>query len=160
MTKIKILIQPKSYVHAILKFNNGLIKIIAHDTTMKVPIYNTLFYESNLKFKTRNINFNSLNNLNLEKVNLSRYPMVKILKLLPKNHSLFETVIVSANDTFVNLFLEKKISFLDINKELFKILKLKEFSKYKNIKPKKLKDIINLNKYVSTNIRKKYIIDK
>ena len=53
--------------------------------------------------------------------------MVKILKLLPKKHSLFETIIVSANDTFVNLFLEKKISFLDINKELFKILKLKNF---------------------------------
>ena len=157
---IKILIHPKSYVHAMLKFNNGLIKIIAHDTTMKVPIFNTLFFGSNFKFKTNNIDLNTLNNLNFEKVNLSRYPMVKILKLLPKKHSLFETVIVSANDTFVNLFLQKKISFLDINKELFKILKLNEFSKYKNIKPKKLNDIINLNKYVSTNIRKKYIIDK
>ena len=157
---IKILIHPKSYIHAMLKFNNGLIKIIAHDTTMKVPIFNTLFFGSNFKFKTKNIDLNTLNNLNFEKVNLSRYPMVKILKLLPKKHSLFETVIVSANDTFVNLFLQKKISFLDINKELFKILKLNEFSKYKNIKPKKLNDIINLNKYVSTNIRKKYIIDK
>ena len=105
--KIKILIHSKSYVHAILKFNNGLIKIIAHDTTMKVPIFNTLFFGSNLKFKTSNIDLNSLNNLNFEKVNLSRYPMVKILKLLPKKHSLFETVIVSANDTFVNLFLQK-----------------------------------------------------
>ena len=157
---IKILIHPKSYVHAILKFNNGLIKIIAHDTTMKVPIFNTLFFGSDIKFKTNNIDLTTLNNLNFEKVNFSRYPMVKILKLLPKKHSLFETVIVSANDTFVNLFLQKKISFLDINKELFKILKLNEFSKYKNIKPKKLNDIINLNKYVSTNIRKKYIIDK
>ena len=157
---IKILIHPKSYVHAMLKFNDGLIKIIAHDTTMKVPILNSLFFGSNFKFKTNSIDLSTLNNLNFEKVNLSRYPMVKILKLLPKKHSLFETVIVSANDTFVNLFLQKKISFLDINKELFKILKLNEFSKYKNIKPKKLKDIINLNKYVSTNIRKKYIIDK
>ena len=86
--------------------------------------------------------------------------MVKILKLLPKKHSLFETVIVSANDTFVNLFLQKKISFVDINKELFKVLKLNEFSKYKNVKPKNINDIINLNKYVSTNIRKKYIINK
>ena len=158
--KIKILIHSKSYVHAILKFNNGLIKIIAHDTTMKVPIFNTLFFGSNLKFKTSNIDLNSLNNLNFEKVNLSRYPMVKILKLLPKKHSLFETVIVSANDTFVNLFLQKKISFVDINKELFKVLKLNEFSKYKNVKPKNINDIINLNKYVSTNIRKKYIINK
>ena len=143
-----------------LKFSNGLIKIVAHDTTMKVPIFNTLFFGTNFKCKTKNLDINSLNNLNFKKVNLSRYPMVKILKILPKKNSLFETVIVSANDTFVNLFLEKKISFLDIHKELFKVLKLNVYSKYKNIKPKRLNDIIDLNNYVSTNIRKKYIIYK
>ena len=155
---IKILIHPKSYVHAMLKFKNGLIKIIAHDTTMEVPIFNTLFFEKNFKYKTKNINLNLLNDLSFDNVNLKRYPMVKILKLLPIKNSLFETVVVSANDTLVNLFLEKKISFLDIHKELFKVLKSNKYSKYKNQKPKKLSDIINLNNYVSTNIRTKYII--
>ena len=41
--KIKILIHPNSYIHALIKFNNGLIKLIAHDTTMKIPIFNSLF---------------------------------------------------------------------------------------------------------------------
>ena len=41
--KIEILIHPKSYVHAIIKFKNGLIKIIAHDTTMKIPIFNSIY---------------------------------------------------------------------------------------------------------------------
>ena len=54
--KIKILIHPKSYIHAILKFNNGLTNIIVHDTTMKVPIFNTLFLNSNLQLKTNRIN--------------------------------------------------------------------------------------------------------
>ena len=45
LTKINIIIHPKSYVHAILKFSDGPIKIIAHDTTMKVPIFNTLFFK-------------------------------------------------------------------------------------------------------------------
>ena len=44
--KIKILIHPKSYVHAIIKFNSGMIKIIAHETTMKIPIFNTLYSDS------------------------------------------------------------------------------------------------------------------
>ena len=43
--KIQILIHPKSYIHAILKFNNGLIKLIAHETTMQIPIFNTLSYQ-------------------------------------------------------------------------------------------------------------------
>ena len=40
--QISILIHPKSYVHAVLKFNDGMIKILAHDTTMEIPISNTL----------------------------------------------------------------------------------------------------------------------
>ena len=49
--KIKILIHPKSYVHAILKFENGLTKIIAHDTTMRIPIFNTLYLNDTKKKK-------------------------------------------------------------------------------------------------------------
>ena len=40
--KISILTHPKSYVHAIVKFNNGLSKILLHEPDMKIPIYNSL----------------------------------------------------------------------------------------------------------------------
>ena len=156
--KINIIIHPKSYIHAILKFSDGLIKMIAHETTMKVPIFNTLFFKTNLKLKTNKIDFKLLNDLNFQKVQSNRYPMIKILQLLPEKHSLYETVVVSANDALVNLFLEKKIGFLDIYKELINFIKLNEYLKYKHIKPKKINDIINLNNYVTTNIRKKYIV--
>ena len=43
LNKISILIHPKSYVHAIIKFNSGMIKIIAHDTTMDIPIFNSIY---------------------------------------------------------------------------------------------------------------------
>jgi 1-deoxy-D-xylulose-5-phosphate reductoisomerase len=150
--KIKIFIHPKSYIHAIIKFNNGLINIIAHDTTMKIPIFNTLFLESNHKLKTKDINVNILNNLNLNKVSSVRFPMIKLLKFLPKNHSLFETVIVSANDKLVELFLENKIKFTDIQKNLFKIINKKEFQKFKKKVPKNINDITNLNDYVRLKI--------
>ena len=47
--KIDILIHPKSYVHSVIKFNNGMIKVIAHDTTMDIPIFNTLYLNSDQK---------------------------------------------------------------------------------------------------------------
>ena len=152
--KLNILIHPKSYVHAILKFCNGMIKIIAHDTTMKIPIFNTI-YNDNMKIKSEKINLNILNNLNFKKVDRKRYPMIDILKVLPNKQSLFETVIVAANDTLVNLFLKKKIRFTDIQKELFKIIKLKEFVKLKNYSPKNVADILKLNNYVRLKIMKK-----
>jgi 1-deoxy-D-xylulose-5-phosphate reductoisomerase len=153
--KIDILIHPKSYVHALLKFNNGLIKVIAHDTTMQIPIFNTLYFDKDHKLQSNQININILNNLNFKKTNLSKYPMVKLLNLLPKKHSLFETVIVSANDILVELFLSQKIRFTDIQKKLFQIIKMKEFVKYKKIYPLKIKDIIDLNDYVRLKTIKK-----
>ena len=155
--KIKILIHPKSYVHAILKFSNGLSKIIVHDTTMKVPIFNTLFINTSRKLRTEKINIKILNNLDLKNVNLNRFPMVKLLRLIPKKHSLFETIIVSANDKLVELFLNNKIKFTDIQKRLFKLIKNKEFQKFKKLKPKKITDITNLNDYVRLKIDKNNI---
>ncbi len=152
---IEIIIHPKSYIHALIKFTNGLTTIIAHDTTMKIPIFNSLYSKSDKKIFTNTINFKTLNNLNLSKLNSIRYPMIKLLKILPSKSSLFETVIVAANDTLVDLFLNKKINFTNIQKELFKILKLKEFNKFKKISPKKLEDVIKLNDYVRLKVLKK-----
>ena len=103
--KINILIHPKSYIHALIKFKNGLIKIIAHDTTMKIPIFNSLFYNSDQVIKTENLNINQLNNLNLKFADNRRYPMINILGMLPNNHTLFDTIIVTINDELVNLVL-------------------------------------------------------
>ena len=155
--KIKILTHPKSYVHAILKFNNGLTNVIVHDTTMKIPIFNTLFLNSDRKLETNKVNIDILNNLNLNNVNSKRFPMIKLLDFLPDNHSLYETVIVAANDKFVELFLNNKIKFTDIQKNLFKIIKKNEFQKFKKISPKNITDITNLNDYVRLKIDKNNI---
>ena len=152
---IKILLHPNSYVHAILKFKNGLIKLIAHDTTMKIPIFNTLYSNQCKKISTKELNVNILNNLKFNKPNAKRYPMIKLLKLLPVKNSLYETVIVSANDCLVELFLKEKIGFSNIQKELFKIIKSKEFISYKKKVPNKLEDILNLNNYVRLKLLKK-----
>ena len=71
---------------------------------------------------------------------------------MPKKESLFETVLVSANDKLVNLFLNKKITFNQISTLLFKIIKMKEFSKFKKLKAKNIDEIIKLNDYVSLKI--------
>ena len=68
---------------------------------------------------------------------------------------MYETVIVSANDTLVDLFLKKKLKYLNIQKELFKFIQSKEFIKYKKITPRNVKDIMKLNEYVRLKLIKK-----
>ena len=156
--QISIIVHPKSYVHAILQFNDGMIKIIAHETTMDIPIFNSLKNKIiNKKLKTKNIDIAKLNNLNFSKIEENKFPVTKILKKLPNLDSLFETIIVSCNDELVNLFLKQKISYLTLLKNLNKILLKKEFVKYKFIEPKKITDILNLNKYIKTIINQNVV---
>jgi len=148
INKFKILVHPKSYVHAIVKFNNGLTKMLIHDTNMTIPIFNTMYFDTNVKIKTNKLNINLLNNLNFKKINLERYPVVNIIKDIPNYNSLYDTVLTSANDELVRSFLNDEIKFVDISKFLIKLLKLKEFNKYKLKRPKNFNEIMKLSKYV------------
>ena len=155
--KLNIVIHPQSYIHAIVQFNDGMMKIVAHETTMKIPIFNSL-YDNGIYFKnSKNFQIEKLNNLNFEKINIKKFPSLKILKYLPQKISLFETVIVSANDTLVNLYLNGKIKYKDIISKLLKIISLNEFVKLKKISPKSVSEIINLDKYVRLKITSKSV---
>tara|TARA_B100000787_G_scaffold86895_1_gene64116 strand:- start:6421 stop:7584 length:1164 start_codon:yes stop_codon:yes gene_type:complete len=151
-TQLEILIHPQSYMHAIVKFKNGLTKLLIHDTDMTIPIFNSIYpsYENNIK--SNHLDINILNNLNLEHVDEKRFPAIKIINKLIDRDSLFETVIVSANDQLVNRFLNKEIKFTDIAKFLLKIINLNEFKKLKSIKPKNVTEVSKLAEYVSLKI--------
>ena len=155
--KINIIVHPQSYIHAIITYNDGMVNIIAHDTTMEIPIFNSL-YENKNYFNLKNkFSIKKLNEIKFKKINLSKFPILNVLKHIPTKQSLFETVVVSANDELVKLYLNKELSYNEISKKLFKIIRSKEFVKFKKISPKKVSDIINLDKYVRSKINLKSI---
>ena len=151
--KISILIHPKSYIHAIIKFKNGLSKFLIHEPDMKIPIYNSIYFRENKSLTTRSLDFKIVNNLELKEVEETKFPLVKLLNKLPNQSSLFETILVTINDYLVYKFLEKKINFQELNKLIYKISNNKEFQKFKKIRPKNLKEIYNLRDYVHLKIK-------
>jgi len=142
--KISIKIHPKSYIHSIVKFKNGLIKICAHEPNMLIPIANSLNKNFNYK-KNSETNFKILNNLNFTEVDKKKFPVIKILEKYKNYCTLYDTALVSINDELVNLFLNKKISFEDIFKNLLFMLNLKSIKKLKKIVPKNYKEISEIN---------------
>ena len=147
LNKIKILTHPNSYVHAIVKFKNGLIKFLAHDTDMKIPIHNSIYKDRNIRIKTKNINLNYLNNLNFNPVDNKIFPVVNLLKNLPNYNSLYETILITINDYFVNKFLKKKIKYRDLIKLIIRFSKLKIFLKYRNQKLRNINQIYKIRKF-------------
>ena len=150
--QLEILIHPKSYLHAIVKFNNGLSKLLIHDTDMRVPIFNSIYFNTDKKITSKKIDIEILNNLDLKKVDKIKFPIIKILNHMTNMDSLFETIIVSANDKLVNLFLSGKIRFTDISNILLKICIMPQFTKFKSKKPKNINEIKDLADFVSLKI--------
>ena len=148
LEKYKILIHPQSYVHAIIKFKNGLIKMLLHDTNMKIPIFNSIYNDKLKYMPTKRINSKILNNLNFYEVDKSKFPSIKLLKKISKENTLYDTVITTANDELVKLFLQHKISFRQVVQNLEKIIKLKEYKKYFTKKPTSLNEILKVGKLV------------
>ncbi len=146
--KISILTHPKSYVHTIIKFKNGLSKFLIHEPDMKIPIYNSVYYEESKYSKSSPLDFRTLNNLNFQIVEKNKFPLVGLLDTLPKYPSLFETILITVNDYLVNKFLDNKINYLELVKLISEISNLNEFQKFKKIKPRNIKQIYNLRDYV------------
>ena len=73
-------------------------------------------------------------------------------KTFATKHSLFETILITANDYFVYKFIHNEISFTDISTNLIKFIK-KEFTQFKHKTPKSVEEIKNLHNYVSLKLR-------
>jgi len=139
--KYKIVIHPQSYVHSIIRFKNGLIKMILYNTDMKIPISNTIYQNENSFSNNSKIDIKILNKLNFEKVNSNKFPSIKLIKKC-LNFGYSTPIIVNAsNEVLVDLFLKGKINFLDIVAIINKIFKDKDFNKYAKRKPKTVKEI-------------------
>ena len=156
--QIGILIHPKSYLHAIINFNNGLTKLLAHDTTMEVPIANVIYKNfKTYNYKNNTFKYNMLNGLNFIKPDLKQFPLLKILKY-KFNNTYLEIILVSLNDALVKKYLDYEISYILIHTLMIKLLKKPYFSKYYSSKPKNINDIKTMvqrvNQYVDEYLRK------
>ena len=140
-SKYKVMIHPKSYVHSIIRFKNGLIKMILYNTDMKIPISNILYKNKKNFLKTSNIKVKNINNLNFQKVNSKNFPSIKLINKCFSSGLSSPIIINAANEVLVDLFLKGKIEFLDIVKNINKILNHKDFKKNAKRKPASIKDI-------------------
>ena len=140
-SKYKIMIHPQSYVHSIIRFKNGLIKMILYSADMKIPISNTIYRSNNNILKNSKIEIERINNLNFQEVNPKIFPSIKLLNKCFSSGLSTPIIINAANEVLVDLFLKRKIEFLDIVKTINRILTGKDFRKYAKRKPSSIKVI-------------------
>ena len=115
--------------------------MILYNTDMKIPISNTIYGKKNYVPNVKNIDTETLSKMTFRKVNTKHFPSIKLIPKCLNLGLLTPTIVNASNEVLVNLFLAKKIGFLDIVKIINKIFKDKDFKKYARRKPESIKDI-------------------
>ena len=151
INRIDILIHPQSLVHAIIKFKNGLHKLLYFETDMSIPIGNALFEKNfeikkNISMKNRFKETYLVKDLNFSKVERKKFPAIKLKPILNKYNSL-PIILNAANEIFVDQFLKRNMSFCSIINYLFYLLKDPKMRKYAIKKPSNLKTILSIDEW-------------
>ena len=154
INKYRIMIHPQSYVHAIVRYKNGLIKMLLHETDMKIPITNTIFGMNTEIKNTKTLSSLTLNKLNFFDVDKRRFPSIKLIKKSLNNGHSTPIIMNASNEILVSLFLKKKIKFTDITRILRKIFRHKDFKKYAKKKTNSLEEIYSVDQWARKTIEK------
>jgi len=145
--KYRIMVHPQSYVHSIIRFKNGLTKMILYNSDMKIPISNIL-YKKNSKFsKSKKISPKILNKMNFFHVDKKKFPSIKLINKCLDLEDSSPIILNASNEVLVDLFLRGKIRYLDIVKIINRIFKDKDFNKYARKKAKTIKEIKIIDKW-------------
>ena len=98
----------------------------------------------------------ALSNFNLKNIS-SKLSLLSVINLIPEESSNFETILITLNDSLVDKYLNGKINYLSITKNLLKLIKSPFLLKYYKLKPKSIYDIkkmINLtNNFIENKIK-------
>ncbi len=112
--RIHVVVQPQSVIHSMIQYQDGSVIAQLGTPDMKLPIQYALFYPEHRPLAGERLDFAALKEISFQK------PPVDVLKGLPlackagKIGGSMPTVFNAANEKAVDLFLNRKIKFLDI----------------------------------------------
>ncbi len=132
--KINVILHKESIVHSMVEYNDGSIIAQMGCPDMKLMIKYALLYPRHLEDKLVNyLDLGKIVSLNFKEMDYSRYPLVKLAKEIGSYGGNFGAILIGANDEAVELFLNKRISFIEIEEYIFKTLKNAHFVREPNV---------------------------
>jgi 1-deoxy-D-xylulose-5-phosphate reductoisomerase len=118
LDKIEVLLHPESIVHSMVEFIDGSIKAELGKTDMHRPIAYALNYPNHVKYEN---DFSLIGvSLNFKEMSLDRFPCLGYAIEAYKKGGLYLAALNASNEAAVYLFLNKKITFLEIEKIIYR----------------------------------------
>jgi len=116
---IEVVVHPQSIVHSCVEFVDGSIKAQMSLPDMRLPIQCALSYPKRwgADYQTE-LDFKTIGSLNFEMPDLKKFPALRLAIEAGERGGTYPAVLSAADEVAVELFLQKKIGFLDIPKVL------------------------------------------
>lgn len=151
-SKINTLIHHQSIIHSYVEFNDYSIIAQMGTADMKIPIQFALTYPKHKAINNNErLDLAEVSKLTFAEVDFKRYPLVKLAYEVGKSRGSLRVVMNAANEVAVDLFLNDKISFLEIE-----TLVIKTTNKYPDEKIDSFEAIFKLNAEVVNDVKANY----
>lgn len=119
--KIKILLHRESIVHSLVQFIDGTMKAQLGASDMREPIQYALSFPERMPIKKPDFfDLATIGKLSFEEIDFERFPLLRLAFDTGRIGGTAPTVMNAANEVAVNAFIQEKISFLDIEKIVYK----------------------------------------
>lgn len=150
--KIQVVVHPQSVIHSMVEYNDGSIIAELSSTDMRLPIQYALNYPERKKGVVKKLDFYSLGNLTFEKPDINTFRCLKLAYEAGKEGGNKTAVLNSSNEEAVELFLNNKIKYLEIEDIVEDCL-----NKFEYVNNPSLEEILECDKKVRNYIKGKYI---
>lgn len=111
---IDVVVHPQSIIHSMVQYVDGSVIAQLGTTDMKLPIQYAINYPRREKRVVETLDFYNLGSLSFDKPDLETFKCLKLAYEAGNTGGTMPAILNGANEIAVELFLEKKISFLKI----------------------------------------------
>ncbi len=135
---VQVVVQPQSIIHSMVEYEDGAVIAQLGTPDMKLPIQYALYYPERRYLAGERLDFSTLTEITFEKPDLDTFYGLKLAYEAGRVGGTLPTVFNAANEKAVELFLDRKISYLQIPEII-----QKSMEHHKNISNPTLEQILN-----------------
>ncbi len=120
--KIDVIVHPQSIIHSMVEYKDRSIMAQLGVPDMRVPIQYAFSFPHRLSNDFKTLDFNAITKLTFEEPDKEVFKCLQLAYDAIKQGGSYPIVLNAANEVLVNLFLEKKINFLDIQNNIIRLM--------------------------------------
>lgn len=114
LEQIQVVVHPQSVIHSMVEYADGAVIAQLGTPDMRLPIQYALYYPERRNLSGKRLDFYELGNMTFEKPDTETFQGLKLAFEAMKRGGNIPTIYNAANEKAVDLFLNRKISFLEI----------------------------------------------